>query len=283
MYSGVSLAHIFLFLSSVRFPTVSSLFLSHFSFCARWVPSQQRQKILEVATLTVGEYFGELAVLDSTPRAVSIVSNTPVRLYCLNRVDFYNCCKDSVIEDFRRSHSLVALLPPHSFFTRNLRGCGLMCKHANSRTFCYKTVSLAILCLLPAPFFCTRYAATYPSMEQVANSFLQMQRWNRQKVCLSIGLCLTPPDRCVLSPCDAGVQDTDLRGLFLRAVSATSRLGGTGSQQTLLLTHHVTSRLLKLLCKGANTMYTHPDEKPNKHTLSPHNLEETHPAGATSM
>ena len=88
---------------------------------------QERQKILEVATLTVGEYFGELAVLDSTPRAVSIVSNTPVRLYCLNRVDFYNCCKDSVIEDFRR------------------------------------------------------YAATYPSMEQVANSFLQMQRWNRQK------------------------------------------------------------------------------------------------------
>ncbi|KAJ3241282.1 Potassium/sodium hyperpolarization-activated cyclic nucleotide-gated channel 3 [Chytriomyces hyalinus] len=47
------------------------------------------------ATLTAGDYFGELALLGSVPRAASIQATMPVRLYCLCKGDF-----DGILSEF---------------------------------------------------------------------------------------------------------------------------------------------------------------------------------------
>lgn len=69
----------------------------------------------EVARLTPGDYFGELAVIDARPRDASIIAETPVELLVIGRRRFWSLIEGSptllrklLVDLARRLHDLDA-------------------------------------------------------------------------------------------------------------------------------------------------------------------------------
>lgn len=56
-----------------------------------------------------GEVFGELAILDEAPRSATARVNSDSVLWCLERAEFENLCRDQPVSGLRFVRNLVAL------------------------------------------------------------------------------------------------------------------------------------------------------------------------------